>query len=79
MTDTAKTAYLFPGQGSQSVGMGKDLYETYPTARALFDQADEALGFSFRSSASRDLNQTLTSPSTPTRPRHRGVYLLHAR
>ena len=40
-----KTAFLFPGQGSQSVGMGKDLYENFPTARAIFEEADEALGF----------------------------------
>ncbi|MBT8336857.1 MAG: ACP S-malonyltransferase [Gemmatimonadetes bacterium] len=36
---------LFPGQGSQVVGMGRDLVEAFPAARALFDEADEALGF----------------------------------
>ncbi len=39
------TAYVFPGQGSQFPGMGKDLYEAYPLARDLFEQANEILGF----------------------------------
>ncbi len=40
------TAFVFPGQGSQYVGMGKDLYEQLPEARERFDQADALLGFS---------------------------------
>ena len=38
-------AYVFPGQGSQFVGMGKDLYDNNPLAKELFDKADEVLGF----------------------------------
>lgn len=46
MTDTNHSiAFLFPGQGSQSVGMGKDLAAKYPVARQTFEEADEALGY----------------------------------
>ena len=41
-----KKAYVFPGQGSQFPGMGKDLYENNPAAKLLFDEADAILGFS---------------------------------
>jgi [acyl-carrier-protein] S-malonyltransferase len=37
-------AFVFPGQGAQTIGMGKDLAETYPAAKAVFDEVDEALG-----------------------------------
>lgn len=39
-----KVAFLFPGQGSQSVGMGKDLYDNFEAAKNVFDIADKTLG-----------------------------------
>ena len=42
----SKTAYIFPGQGSQAVGMGKDLFDNFAAAREVFEAADDALGFS---------------------------------
>ena len=38
------TAIIFPGQGSQTVGMGRDLHDAFPAARAVFEEVDEALG-----------------------------------
>ncbi|HUN11189.1 MAG TPA: ACP S-malonyltransferase, partial [Rhabdaerophilum sp.] len=40
----SKTAFLFPGQGSQAVGMGKALAENFAAARAVFEEVDAALG-----------------------------------
>jgi [acyl-carrier-protein] S-malonyltransferase len=46
MTNTPnRIAFLFPGQGSQTVGMGKELADNYPVARRTFDEADESLGY----------------------------------
>ena len=45
MAELVKLAYVFPGQGSQWVGMGRDLYQDFGAAKTVFDQADEALGF----------------------------------
>ncbi len=45
MPTNAKPAFLFPGQGSQTVGMGRELHDNFPAARAVFEEADDALGF----------------------------------
>ena len=63
-----KKAYVFPGQGSQFPGMGKDLYENNVKARALFEQANEILGFRITDlmfdGTAEDLKQTkVTQPA----------------
>jgi [acyl-carrier-protein] S-malonyltransferase len=45
MINPTPLAFLFPGQGSQTVGMGKDLFDKYPLARQTFEEADDALGY----------------------------------
>jgi len=45
MAELSKVAYVFPGQGAQSTGMGLDLYKSYPSAKEVFDEADACLGF----------------------------------
>jgi [acyl-carrier-protein] S-malonyltransferase len=46
VSDSTKTAYVFPGQGAQTVGMGKDLFDAFDSVKAIFKQADEAVGYS---------------------------------
>lgn len=63
-----KTAFVFPGQGAQYVGMGKDLYDNYPLARELMLQANEELGFAITDimfeGTEEDLRQTrVTQPA----------------
>jgi len=63
-----KTAFLFPGQASQYVGMGKDIYETEPMAKYLFDRADEMLPFDLKricfEGPAEELTQTrITQPA----------------
>lgn len=54
-------ALVFPGQGSQAVGMGRDLYEQVPAARAVFEQADATLGFSLTEICFAGPEATLTA------------------
>ncbi len=61
----SRTACIFPGQGSQAVGMGKDLAAQYPLARRTFEEADETLGFRLSTlmweGPAEELNDTLNT------------------
>lgn len=63
--DPKTTAFVFPGQGSQAVGMGRELAEKFPAARQVFDQADRVLGFSISrmmwDGPEGDLNETVNT------------------
>lgn len=63
MVEDIKVAYVFPGQGSQSVGMGLDLYVHYASAREVYDEVDKTLGFSLSrlcfEGPEEDLTQTI--------------------
>ena len=56
-----RTAFLFPGQGSQKVGMGAALYSHYPAAREIFDQASDLLGFDLKSLCFEGPEEQLTA------------------
>lgn len=55
-----KTAFVFPGQGAQKPGMGLDFYESSETAKRLYDEADEILGFDFSGMCFRGTDEELT-------------------
>lgn len=71
MFNRSTTAFVFPGQGSQTAGMGKDLADAYPVARQTFEEADDILGFALSKlmfeGPETDLNETInTQPALYT-------------
>ena len=68
MSEKIKTAVVFPGQGSQTAGMGQDIYEANPVARELFDKAGDILGFDlaeycFRAGEEKLSQTAITQPA----------------
>ncbi len=65
MVEAQKTAFVFPGQGSQKVGMGRDLFDNFPSARSVFQEADRVLGFPLSKlcfeGPEEDLRQTINA------------------
>jgi len=66
-----KIAFLFPGQGSQYVGMGQDFVKTFPTARLTFEEADDALGYNL----SKIIKEGPETLLTETRNSQTGIYV----
>ena len=66
-----KVAFIFPGQGAQYIGMGKDLYQEFPEAAGVFDRADRALGFNltgiiFEGPEGKLIETEITQPAITT-------------
>ena len=65
MSNASPIAFLFPGQGSQSVGMGKELFDNHAVARRTFEEADEALGYKLSQLVPTSLMPAQAKPLRP--------------